>query len=97
MSLRLRSYYYAVLGAMGALIGWRIAETFGFIRGQAVYVTDVLLGAIIGLFLGLLIGASEGLLARSWFKSLRAGHALARKHCRQDICHEAAIHRSFSR
>lgn len=73
MSLRLRSYYYAVLGAIGALIGWRITETFGFIRGQTVYVTDILLGAIIGLFLGLLIGASEGLLARSWYKSLRAG------------------------
>ncbi len=73
MSLRLRSYYYAVLGAMGALIGWRITETLGFIRGQTVYLTDVLIGAVIGLCLGLLIGASEGLLTRSWYKSVRAG------------------------
>ncbi len=72
MSFRLRLYYYAILGAMGALVGWRIAETLGFVRGQSVYVSDVLLGALIGLFLGVLIGASEGLLTRSWYKALRA-------------------------
>ncbi|MBI4786149.1 MAG: FHA domain-containing protein [Chloroflexi bacterium] len=73
MSLRLRSYYYAVLGALGALIGWRITDTFGFVGGQSVYLSDVLLGAVIGLCLGVLIGASEGLLTRSWYKALRAG------------------------
>ncbi len=73
MSLRLRSYYYAVLGAMGALIGWRITETMGFIRGQSVYLSDIVLGAFIGWFLGLLIGASEGLLTQSWYKAVRAG------------------------
>ncbi len=73
MSLQLRTYYYAVLGAMGALIGWRVTETLGFIRGQSVYVSDVLLGAFIGLFLGLLIGAGEGVLTQSWYKALRAG------------------------
>ena len=73
MSLRLRSYYYAVLGAMGALIGWRVTDTLGFLRDQSVFVSDILLGAIIGLFLGFLIGASEGLLTRSWYKALRAG------------------------
>ncbi len=73
MSLRLRSYYYAILGAMGALIGWRITDTLEFLRGQSVYFSDVLLGAVIGLFLGLLTGASEGLLTRSWYKALRAG------------------------
>ncbi len=73
MSLRLRSYYYAVLGAMGALIGWRITETLGFVRGQSVYLSDILLGAFIGWFLGLLIGASEGLLTQSWYKAFRAG------------------------
>ncbi len=73
MSLRMRVYYYAVLGAMGALIGWRISDTLGFIRGVNVYINDLLLGGIIGLCLGLLIGASEGVLARSWYRALRAG------------------------
>ena len=73
MSLRMRAYYYAILGAIGALVGWRISDTMGFIRGTNVYVSDILLGGIIGLCLGLLIGASEGLLAQSWYRALRAG------------------------
>lgn len=73
MSLRMRAYYYAILGAIGALIGWRISDTLGFIRGANVYVSDLILGGIIGLCIGLLIGASEGLLAQSWFRALRAG------------------------
>jgi len=73
MKIRMRAYYYAVLGAIGALIGWRITDTVGFFRGVNVYVSDLLLGAVIGLCIGVLIGASEGLLARSWFRALRAG------------------------
>ena len=72
MSLRMRAYYYAVIGAIGALIGWRITETFGFPISN-VYLSDALLGGVIGLCLGLLIGACEGLLAQSWYRALRAG------------------------
>ncbi len=73
MSLRMRAYYYAVLGALGALLGWRITDTLGFIQGQAAYVSDVIIGGIIGLGIGFLIGASEALLTRSWPRALRAG------------------------
>lgn len=72
MSLRMRVYYYAVLGALGALIGWRITDTFGFLVSN-VYVSEILLGGIIGLCIGLLIGASEGFLTQSWYRALRAG------------------------
>ncbi len=72
MSLRMRAYYYAVIGAIGALIGWRITDTFGF-PASNVYISDMLLGGVIGLCLGILIGACEGLLAQSWFRALRAG------------------------
>jgi hypothetical protein len=72
MSLRMRAYYYAVLGALGALIGWRISDTFAFLVPN-IYLIDLLLGGTIGLCLGLLIGASEGLLAQSWYRALRAG------------------------
>ncbi len=73
MSLRMRAYYYAVLGALGALLGWRITDTLGFIQGQAAYVSDIIIGGIIGLGIGFLIGASEALLTRSWPRALRAG------------------------
>ncbi len=73
MSLRMRAYYYAILGALGALIGWRITDTLGFIRGANVYVSEIFLGGLIGLCLGGLIGASVGLLAQSWFHAARAG------------------------
>ncbi len=72
MSLRMRAYYYAVIGAIGALIGWRITDTFGFPISN-VYLSDLLLGGVIGLCLGLLIGACEGLLAQSWYRAARAG------------------------
>lgn len=73
MSLQMRAYYYAILGAIGALFGWRITDTMGFIGGTNVYVSDMLLGGVIGLCLGLLIGGAEGLLAQSWYRALRAG------------------------
>ena len=72
MSLRMRAYYYAVIGAIGALIGWRITDTFGFPVSN-VYLSDALLGGVIGLCLGLLIGVCEGLLVQSWYRALRAG------------------------
>ncbi len=73
MSLRMRAYYYAVLGALGALLGWRLAETLGFIQNQNVYLSELILGGIIGLGIGVLIGASEALLTRAWRRALRAG------------------------
>lgn len=73
MSLRMRAYYYAILGAIGALIGWRVSDTIGFIRGSTVYISAVIIGAVIGLSIGLLIGASEGIVGRSWYRALRAG------------------------
>jgi len=73
MSRRMRIYYYTVLGALGGLFGWQIAELLGFVGGQNVYLSDALLGGAIGLSVGLLIGLAEGLLTRSVLRALRAG------------------------
>jgi len=73
MNRYMRAYYYAVLGAMGGLFGWQITETLGFVGGQNVYLSDALLGGVIGLCVGLLIGFTEGLLTRSPVRALRAG------------------------
>ena len=73
MNRYMRAYYYAVLGAMGGLFGWQITETLGFVGGQNIYLSDALLGGVIGLCVGLLIGFIEGLLTRSPVRALRAG------------------------
>jgi hypothetical protein len=73
MNRHMRAYYYAVLGAMGGLFGWRIVESLGFMSGRNVYLSDVLLGGVIGLCVGLLIGAAEGLLTWMPARALYAG------------------------
>src|SRR5215831_2632593 len=72
MSRNLRIYYYAVLGAIGGLIAWRLTDTVGFVNQPNVYVSDLLRGAITGLSIGFLIGLAEALLSQSLVRGLRA-------------------------
>src|SRR5262249_7137298 len=64
--------YYAVLGAIGGLIAWRLTDTVGFINQPNVYVSDLLRGAITGLSIGFLIGLAEVILSKSYQRGLRA-------------------------
>lgn len=73
MSRRTRVYYYAVLGAMGGLIGWQISNLFGLSFTRTIYLSDLLVGAVLGLCVGLMIGVTEGLLTRNATHLLRAG------------------------
>ena len=73
MNRRMRAYYYAILGGMGGLLGWQISELTGFVAGRSIYLSDALLGGVIGLWVGLLIGAAEDLLTRSPMRAVRAG------------------------
>ncbi len=72
MSRNLRIYYYAVLGAMGGLLGWQLTDLFGFLEGMPVYISDVVRGALLGLSIGAMIGLAEGLFSRSLVRALRA-------------------------
>ena len=73
MNRQMRAYYYAVLGAMGGLCGWQVAEVLGLAGGQNVYLSAGLQGGIFGLCTGMFIGFAEGLLTRSVLRALRAG------------------------
>ena len=73
MNRRMRAYYYAILGGMGGLLGWQISELTGFVAGRSIYLSDALLGGVIGLWVGLLIGGAEDLLTRSPMRAVRAG------------------------
>jgi len=72
MSRRMRAYYFAILGAIGALIGWQITELLELAGGDNVLLMNVRMGAIIGLCIGLLIGFTESLLTKSFIRGLRA-------------------------
>jgi hypothetical protein len=72
MSRRMRAYYYAVLGAIGGLLAWRISDTLGLSFTPNLYLSEAIVGALMGLCVGLLIGATEGAVTLSPARALRA-------------------------
>ena len=77
MSRRMRTYYYAVLGAIGGLIAWRVSDVLGLSFSPNLYLNEMLVGGLIGLCVGLLIGATEGVVTLSPLKALRASMVTA--------------------
>ena len=65
MNRRMRTYYYAIFGAIGGLIGWQISNLLGLSFIKNIYISEAIVGALVGLSIGLLIGSVEGLLARN--------------------------------
>lgn len=73
MSRRMRTYYYAVLGAIGGLVGWQVSNLMGLSFSRSIYLSDMVVGALLGLCLGVPLGAAEGLVTLSPLRALRAG------------------------
>ena len=73
MSRVMRLYYYGVLGAIGGVIGWHFSNMMGLSFVSNVYLSEIVVGALIGLCIGILIGLGEGLLTRNPFHAIRAG------------------------
>ncbi|MDH3943650.1 MAG: FHA domain-containing protein [Anaerolineae bacterium] len=73
MSRRMRLYYYAILGAMGGLIGWQISNVIGLSFLDNLYYSEIVVGGLIGLCIGALIGFSEGLVSRNIVQILKSG------------------------
>ncbi len=71
MSRRMRIYYYAVLGAIGGLVGWQISNLLGLSFTPNFLINEIIVGAAIGLSVGLLIGATEGIVTLSWARAAR--------------------------
>lgn len=72
MSRRMRAYYYAILGAMGGLVGWQVSDLLGLSFTPNIYLNEAIVGALIGLSVGLLIGATEGAVTLSPARAVRA-------------------------
>ena len=73
MNRRMRTYYYAILGAIGGLIGWQVSDWLGLSFITNLYLSEVVVGASIGLVIGLFIGLTEGLLTQNIVQALRSG------------------------
>ncbi|MEX0788152.1 MAG: FHA domain-containing protein [Anaerolineales bacterium] len=73
MSRRMRAYYYAILGAMGGLIGWQLSNLLGLSFAPGLLLNDAIVGGLIGVTVGGLIGATEGIVQRSLARALRTG------------------------
>ena len=73
MSRRMRTYFYAVLGAIGGLIGWQVSDMLGLSFTSSLYTSEAVVGALVGLCIGLFIGITEGLMTRNIVQAIKAG------------------------
>ena len=73
MSRRMRTYFYAVLGAIGGLIGWQVSDMLGLSFSSNLYISEVLVGALVGLCIGLFIGITEGAMTRNIVQAVKSG------------------------
>jgi hypothetical protein len=69
----MRTYYYALLGAIGGLIGWQVSDLLGLSFSPNLYINEALVGALVGLSVGLFIGLTEGALTRNPIQAVRSG------------------------
>jgi len=73
MSRSMRLYYYGVLGAMGGLIGWQASNMVGLSFWSSLYLSEIVVGGLIGFSIGALIGLSEGLVSRKPLLAFKSG------------------------
>lgn len=73
MNRRMRTYYYAILGALGGLLGWQLSDYLGLSFITNLYLSEAIVGALIGLVIGLFIGVTEGLLTQNFVQAIRSG------------------------
>ncbi len=73
MSRRMRTYFYAVLGALGGLFGWQVSDRLGLSFVSNLYLSEAIVGALVGLCIGFFIGITEGLLTRNFVLLIKSG------------------------
>jgi hypothetical protein len=73
MNRRMRIYYYAVFGAIGGLIGWQISNLLGLSFIKNIFLSEAVVGALVGLSIGFLTGIVEGVLTRNLVQIGKSG------------------------
>jgi hypothetical protein len=69
----MRTYFYAVLGGIGGLIGWQVSNLLGLSFGPNLYASEALVGALVGLCVGLCIGITEGAMTLNIVQAAKSG------------------------
>jgi hypothetical protein len=72
MNRRMRTYYFAIFGAIGGLIGWQISNLLGLSFVANIYLGEAIVGALVGLSIGMLIGVAEGALTMNLVQAARS-------------------------
>lgn len=73
MNRRMRTYYYALFGAIGGLIGWQVSNLLGLSFISNIFLSEAVVGALVGLSIGLLIGIAEGLMTMNLVQAAKSG------------------------
>lgn len=73
MNRNMRMYFYAVLGAIGGLIGWQVSGLLGLSFIGNLYISEMIVGALVGFSIGLFIGITEGLISLNAVQAARSG------------------------
>jgi len=71
MSRLTRFYTYGILGAIGGLIGWQISNILGLSFTDNFFLSEVIVGAMLGGVIGLMIGFGEGIATHSFLYGLK--------------------------
>jgi hypothetical protein len=69
----MRLYYFLLFGAIGGLIAWQVSNLLGLSFTPNVYLSEIIVGGLMGLAIGLLLGLAEGLLTRNIVQALKTG------------------------
>ena len=56
MNRYMRMYFYGILGAIGGVISWQISNVLGLSFTNSIYISELIVGGLLGLSIGLLIG-----------------------------------------
>lgn len=71
MSRFTRFFIYGILGAIGGLFAWQLSNILGLSFTRSLFLSEVIVGALMGLLIGFFIGLAEGVAGQNLVFGLR--------------------------